>query len=83
MYAVNVADWHDYRDDVGLKVLLQPVIPGRQMVIAEKDRADGMALVLECDDERASAIVALIRKRYEKHALRCYWSKTGNSWRRV
>lgn len=44
-----------------------------------------MALRLACDDERAGAIVELIRKQYAKASLRCYLSKTGKgkNWRRV
>jgi hypothetical protein len=39
---------------------------------------------LECDEERATAIVEIIRKRFKKHELRCYRSKTGKGgWKRV
>jgi len=85
MYAVNLAEWLAYKDDIGLQIILMP-IANRDVdavVMCQEDHADSMAVILECDEERAAAAVKLIRKRYAKHRLRCYQSKTGESWKRV
>jgi hypothetical protein len=95
-YAVNVADMTRYSHDVGLSLLVLPVImperqePTRENIAAlekldcEPGRFDGMAVRLLCSEERAAAIVSVIRTRIKKHSLRFYQSKTGQGgWKRV
>lgn len=84
-YAVNVADWTACRDDFGLRILLGNVVDAdRPMLVdAEPGRVDAPAVVLDCEEERAEAIVDVIREKYERHELRCYKSTTGRSWRRI
>jgi hypothetical protein len=79
MYAVNVGDMT--KDVIISSILIGPHVQGRQIVKAEKT-LDGGAVVLECDDETAENIKAVIRMRYEKHAFRIYEGK-GQTWKRV
>lgn len=81
MYAINIADLTKDKDGVWAPFLIGPV--SGQAVEAEK-RFDGMALTLACDEERAQAIVEVIRLKYKKHEMRCYQSKTGKGgWKRI
>jgi hypothetical protein len=82
MYAVNLADWMGHSDDVGLGIILKPVIQSKQIVETERKRFDGMGILLECDEARGEAIVAIIRQRYKKHELRLYKGKS-KTWKRV
>jgi len=82
-YAVNVADLT--KDGILAQFLVAPVIPDRQIVKAEPGKIDGGAVLLQTDEERASAIVETIRLKWPKHALRCYRRKTDSAktWARV
>ena len=79
-YAVNVADLTKHR--FVAQWILAPVVPGRSVVDVEPGRFDGAGILLECDEERAQAIVDVIRTKLKKHQLRCY-KKEGGSWKRV
>jgi hypothetical protein len=84
MHRVNLADWMTHKDDFGLMLLLGPVVDRDDVIMCEEDRADSMAIPLNCDQERSNAIVQFIRKRYKRHELRIYHSASGDgSWRRV
>lgn len=72
--SVNVCDLSGV-DDFALPFLIQPVTKARQLFNAEPDRIDGYAVVLECDRERALAIVEVIRMKYGKSKIRCYDGK--------
>lgn len=72
--SVNVSDLSRF-DDFSLKILLQPVIKSKQIVNAEPERVDGHAVILDCDRERALAIVGVIRMKFSKSQLRCYDGK--------
>jgi len=53
-------------------------------VDVEPAKFDGAAVVLECDEERAAAIVAVIRTKYKRNQIRCWQSKSGaSSWKMV
>jgi len=88
MNAVNVADLAAAAGAQGtatnlvMRILIAPVTESRIVVVAERGKVAGDAIVLECDDERAEAIVEIIRKKYKKHELRCYRGKS-KTWRRV
>ena len=84
MYAVNVLDWQAHKEDLCLKILLAGNVDetAAAVVDAEPGRVDGMALPLTCDDERARAIVATIRKHYHKNQLRLYRG-SSRTWKRV
>lgn len=82
-YAINLIDWAAKKDDFGLVLLLRSVIDRDSRIETNPRRIDELALRLSCDEERAEAIVEIIRLKYERHQLRCYHSKTGRSWKRV
>ena len=73
MYSINVADMS--KDPITSQFLIAPVIRSRQIVDNEPGRFDGGAVVLECDDERAKAIIDVIRMKYGKNEFRCYQGK--------
>ncbi len=52
-----------------------------ETVEVDRSRWDGIAVGLDCDDERAEAIVAVIRKHYTRDQLRCW--KRGKTWKRI
>jgi len=70
MIAVNIADCT--KDSIISEFLLGPVIKSGKTVEAERGKLDGGAVVLECDDDRAKAIVEIVRK-----------SKNGKNWKRI
>jgi len=82
-YAINIADWAARKNDYGLAILLQPIV-NQCTVDAELRRGDGVAVTLECGEERAKAVVDIIRQRFKRYEFRCYHSKTGKgSWKRI
>ena len=70
IYSINVTDMT--KDDILSTFMIAPVIQSRQLVDREKGRIDSMAVVLECDETRAKAIVDVIRMKYGKNEFRCY-----------
>ena len=86
MYAVNITDLCNTEagKDIGVALLLNPVMDREHPIKTERNRFDGMGVCLNCDKDRAKAIVELIRKRYKRYRLRIYYSKTGmGGWKRV
>jgi hypothetical protein len=73
VYSVNVMDMT--KDDILSSFMIAPVIKSRQLVDVEKGRVDGTAVVLDCPEERALAIIACIRMKYGKNEFRCYSGK--------
>ena len=80
MIAVNISDCN--KDFIVSTFLLKPVLSNK-IVNAEKDRIDGDALVLNCDDEKAKTIVEIVRKKYSKNLFRFYQSNRGKAWKRL
>ncbi len=77
-YAINIADL-TYPDMIlGAQIMIAPV-KGAQ-VDAEHERFDGMAIRLECNTERAEAIIAVLR--IKRPLTRAYVSTTGKGWKR-
>jgi len=66
MYAVNLADWTAYKDDFELRWLLEPVVEQR-FLYCERERLDGMALPITCDETRANAIMTIIRRKFHRN----------------
>ena len=58
--AANIADLTRY-DEIPRQCLIAPVVGQKQIIDAEVGRMDGAAVVLECDEPRARAIVSLLR----------------------
>jgi len=73
VYSVNVMDLT--KDDILTTFMIAPVIKSRQLVDVEKGRVDGTAVILDCPEERAKAIVEVIRNKYGKNEFRCYAGK--------
>jgi len=83
MYAVNLADWTAYKDDFELRWLLDPVVEQR-FLYCERERLDGMALPITCDETCANAIMTIIRRKFHRNQFRIYQSKTGGGgWKRI
>jgi hypothetical protein len=85
MYAIQLSDLlctgHE-TERMLLSWLIRPVMG--QAVDVEPAKFDGAAVVLECDEERAAAIVAVIRAKYKRNQVRCWQSKSGaGSWKMV
>lgn len=72
-YSINVTDMS--KDDILSQFMIAPVIKSRTLYNAEPKRVDGIAVVLECPEERAKAIIEVIRKKYGKNEFRCYAGK--------
>jgi len=86
-YAINIADTL-CPDRLALtQLVFGPYLPATdraRLVCAVPGRFDEYAIVLECDDETAAAILGVIRARCHQNEWRCYYSPTGNGgWRRV
>ncbi len=82
MYAVNIADLTKPDVRTIAPYLVSPVTPSRTVVQTERDRFDGMGIVLECPNEQAAAIVEVIRLKFKRHELRCY-KGNGKTWKRI
>lgn len=86
-HAINVADLSILQPP--LLWLVQNVLPhngvrsNARVVEAERGRIDGLAAVLDCDQDRAEAIIYFVRKKYAKNAVRFYTSENGKTWKRV
>jgi len=81
-YAVNICDLYRFKDNFFLQLLILPVVQTGKTLQCEKS-IDSIGLSIDCDDERAQAIIELIRKKFKRYELRCYCSRCGNSWKRV
>jgi len=81
LYAINVADMT--KDPILSQVLIGPLVPNRIIVKAEPDRIDGGAVQLQCSEEQAENVLAVIRLKYKPHEFRVYRSKTGKRWVRA
>ena len=79
-YAVNLADLSCQKLSLFVAVLIAPV--AGEPVDVWADRVDGILLPLECDQERAEAIVAVIRQKYDKNHVRVYCN-SGKAWKPV
>ena len=87
-YAINITDmlWPDRL--ALMQLVVRPFFPKdldkAHIVQVDSKRVDEIAIVLECSDEQAEAIIQLIRCRCERNEWRCYYSQTGRGdWRRV
>ena len=83
MYAVNVADMTTTDNAILAMFLIGPMCQRRTTINVEPKRIDGMAVLLECNDEKAQAMLRIVRLKRKKHEFRFYHSKTGKNWKRV
>ena len=72
-YSINVMDMT--KDGILSSFMIAPVIKSRTLYNAKPGRVDGMAVILECPDERSKAIIECIRMKYGKNEFRCYYGK--------
>jgi len=81
-YAINIYDLT--RDEILAQWLVGPLVPSRKIVDCEPELIDGRGILLECSPEQGAAVVEVIRKRWPRHLLRCYYKKKGNRrWKRI
>jgi hypothetical protein len=86
VYTIHIVDLMVVqRDCYPLKLLLAGVVDAEHAVDVAQDQVGGVGLALTCDDERAQAIIQLIRLHYNRHEVRIFHSRTGSagSWRKV
>jgi hypothetical protein len=87
-YAVDIAALTSLRvrNDLVLQMLLKQVIDldPAHAIDPSSESFTKKAALFTCDEERAEAVVAVIRKRYAHYELPLYHSKTGKGgWRSV
>lgn len=83
--AANIADLTRY-DAVPRQCLIAPVVQAQQIVQVEPGRVDGAAVVLECDETRARAIVELLRTydaKAKRYVLRAYAEGPRGGWKKA
>lgn len=79
-YAVNLADLTRMPPIVS-SLLIGPV--RGEVLNIDKRKVDATIVELDCDAERAEAIVAVIRVRYNRNELRCYKRGKRGGWKRI
>lgn len=81
-YAVNLGDivCQCSVDILMLNILLGQVAGA--VVQVGRERYDDVAVVLDCEEHRAIAIIDVIRRKFDKNALRCYRRHLA-TWRRI
>jgi hypothetical protein len=76
-YAVNLADMMYPDMEIAARFAVAPVNGGQ--VDVGGDRFDRMAVLLDCDAERATAIIAVLRLKRAR--TRAYVSAAGKGWK--
>ena len=82
--AANIADLTRY--DAIPRCLIAPVIPSREMIQTATDRLDDAAVVLECDEPRAKAIIEILRSydaKAKRYSLRAYQQGPRGGWSKI
>lgn len=83
-YAVDLAGLSAFADHPAVMMLLTPVIETMEIVRTDCDLiAGGMAVMMDCDEKRAKAIMHVIRQRIGKHKIAFWESSTGIGWKRI
>ena len=83
--AANIADLTRY-DDIPRQCLVAPVVQSKQIIDTEPGRLDGAAVVFECDEARARAIVSLLRSydaKAKRYSLRAYSEGPRGGWKKL
>ena len=79
MYALNIADLttvHQSNDGFMTMLMLEPVL-NEHNTVPVNDAIDGSAIVLNCDDTRAEAIIEILNDKQLK--IRAYKFNDGNT----
>ena len=79
-YAVNIGDLTAIEPLFIAEMVVGPVTIGKLIVHTSKKTIDSGAVVLECDDERAEAIIGTLNL---KAFVRAYKKGTRGAWRRM
>ena len=85
MIAANIADLTRY-DEIPRQCLIAPVVPSKRIVHVEPRMLDGAAVILECDETRAKAIVSILRSydaKAKRYALRAYTQGPRGGWAKL
>lgn len=82
-YALNIADCTALPKTVRM-AMLTPVVRARHIVAAERGRLDGGAVILECEDTQAQAIILWLQDKFGGHRkVRAYVQGPRGGWRSV
>lgn len=84
MYAIHMADLLVLQREhpIAAMLLADVITPQSATIRVDGKRFDGIALTLDCGDERAAAIVEVLRMKFHKYIVRCYTRADGR-WKRV
>jgi len=64
--------------------LITPVIGRKEVFVAERGMLDGHAVVLECDEKQARAIVQFLQEHFGGHRkMRAYVEGPRGGWKGV
>ena len=80
-YAINIPDLTTIMDELPIQILLSPVIQNKISMNAGYNRIDEFGVVLEAEDERATAIVEIIRQKFPQ--IRFYERGPRGGWKRI
>ena len=83
-YAVNLPDLLNHKNSP-VMMLIKPVlgnVENAQTIQASKTHMDETAILMQCDAERAKAIINTVRIRVHKNYLRFY-KKDRTAWKRI
>ncbi len=83
MYAILLCDLLNRRLPAAATIVLGAVTQQHRIAEVLPKSIAGTGVILDCDDERAEAIVQVVRANVERRHLRMFYSKTGNSWRAI
>lgn len=85
-YAINLADMmHGTTDVRVIKIILADTLVPAQIIECEPGKmVDGNAVLMQCDDERAKGMIAIIRRKMHRNKFRIYERQgNGNTWKRI
>ena len=84
VYAIHLADLQGKRFEcLPFRCLLNGVLDDEPFDL-DKRKFAGVAIRLNCEEERAEAICLIVRKHFKPDDMRMYRSKTGRgSWKAI
>jgi hypothetical protein len=84
-YAINLADLSRPEFALPVAMLVRPVAMKRELVQIERNQPDSTAIVLECNDEQAYAVIDTIRIGARRRGLqvRAYERGPRGGWMKV
>jgi hypothetical protein len=79
-YAVNLADTTQPQARLAVEILLKPVLSELETVRVDGNRFDGVAVLLDCPDDQAEAIIDIFYAKFHDRYVRFY-QHTGQRWK--